>query len=258
MRRLHHDTLDSTNAEARRLVARGVALPVLVTANRQTAGRGRQGRTWQSPRGGAWMSCVWPTVHPAEHYAALPLVAALALWRTVRARLDDAASIDTPPLRIKWPNDLLVGGGKVAGVLCEREADGACVVIGVGINVNFSAAELPANVRYPAVTLRDVLGAAVELDALIADFADDLAHLLRGFERDGFTAAMRRDVLERLAFRDEAVELAAADGRVIAGRITGIDASGRVLLATPAGEKGFAVGDVSRYHRSTEQELNHP
>ncbi len=119
----HHDTLDSTNLEARRLWIHSRASPspphvaprpFAVTAATQTAGLGRTGRSWQSPPGGLWLTVAWPAAQPLPHYQALSLVVGLAAVRT----LIDLTRLDC---QIKWPNDILLADRKLAGILCQAE-----------------------------------------------------------------------------------------------------------------------------------------
>ena len=114
MRRIHFEVTESTNTEARRLAAEYPGECLLVTAATQSAGRGRHGRAWESPRGGAWLSVVWPTRQPPLAYAAVSLVAAIAVRRAL------LEVVDTHRLQIKWPNDVLIDDRKVVGILCEQ------------------------------------------------------------------------------------------------------------------------------------------
>ena len=113
MRRVHLAVTDSTNSHARGLAAVHRGERILVSADEQTAGRGRQGRRWQSPRGGAWMSLAWPMCNPPGAYGTASLVAAVAVLRG----LCEAAPACADFLEVKWPNDLLLKGRKVAGIL---------------------------------------------------------------------------------------------------------------------------------------------
>jgi BirA family biotin operon repressor/biotin-[acetyl-CoA-carboxylase] ligase len=184
MQRFHYDTIGSTNVEARALAAARPGTPLLVTAAEQTAGRGRQGRAWHSPRGGAWLSVAWPMAHPPARYAAASLVAGAALRRAVAS-----LGVDARRLEVKWPNDLVIGGRKAAGILCEQFAGAAgaagSLVIGVGVNVDFDPALFPPDLRTPATTLREALGVALGVDDVVAATAREVAAAMRDFERDG-------------------------------------------------------------------------
>jgi len=134
-----HDSLDSTNRRARDLAGRGRE-NVVVLAAEQTGGRGRLDRDWASPRGGIWLSVLLRPPVPAAHAPVYTLAAAVAVTRAVREVGVDAT--------IKWPNDVLVGGRKLAGVLTEAEHEGgslAWLVVGVGLNANVAPATLPGD-----------------------------------------------------------------------------------------------------------------
>jgi BirA family biotin operon repressor/biotin-[acetyl-CoA-carboxylase] ligase len=126
----YHDSLPSTNARARDLAAEGET-DVTVVANEQTGGRGRLDRTWRSPPGGVWLSVLCRPDLPPAHAPILTFAAAVAVTETAREHGVDAG--------IKWPNDVLVGGEKLAGILTEMEGEAdrvAWVVVGIGINVH--------------------------------------------------------------------------------------------------------------------------
>jgi BirA family biotin operon repressor/biotin-[acetyl-CoA-carboxylase] ligase len=262
MRRFHYSTIGSTNDEARRLSSQHGDQPLIVTAEVQSAGRGRHRRPWISPRGGAWMSVAWPMLHPAPFYDSVPLVTALAVACAIeevveRAGRDDLAG----QIRVKWPNDILIAGRKVAGVLCERslsaraDADDergragppACFIVGVGVNADFDEAELPAGtLRFPATTLRAALNAPVDVEQLIELFSRHLLALMHDFERAGLTADMLTALRARLAFDGRHVQVAHEGGQVIRGRQVGIDEHGRLLLETERGTHACSAGEVDR------------
>jgi BirA family biotin operon repressor/biotin-[acetyl-CoA-carboxylase] ligase len=239
-----YDSLPSTNEAARDLAEAGEAEGIVVVADEQTAGRGRLGRTWASPRGGLWLSIVlrppWPAVRiPAAGLAASEAVAE-AVEATARLRA-----------RVKWPNDVLVGGRKVAGLLLEAgPIRGAAavpewVVLGIGINANVPPRALPPRPQYPATSLEAVLGRPVERGPL-------LRAVLRLVNRD--YAALRRDgggaeVLRRWRERSDTlgclVQIATTSG-TLEGRAYDIDETGALLLRTLAGaERRVLAGDIT-------------
>jgi BirA family transcriptional regulator, biotin operon repressor / biotin---[acetyl-CoA-carboxylase] ligase len=246
MKRIHHDTIDSTNAEAQRLARRGEREPVLITATRQTAGRGRDGRTWQSPAGGAWMSVLWPTHSSAERYAALPLFVGMAVRRAIVHALGLATNAGQHSVEIKWPNDVLLNGEKVSGVLCETVHDGAGlthVVIGVGINVDFPIKALKGELRHPPTTLGTVTGHRVAVEDVVGLFQREVEQTLPEFDREGLTHACLEEVRAHLAyvgstrwwrFGEDALE----------GRITGIDEAGRLLLEVEGTVRAIDHGEL--------------
>src|ERR1700724_2750639 len=147
VRLLANDELDSTNAEALRQKRQGQHGPLWITAERQSAGRGRRGREWISVPGNLHASLLLTDPGPAEHWPQLSFVAALAVHDAV---VEVAPEI-SPMLELKWPNDLLLAGAKFAGILIEgegREEEGA-VAVGIGINCTAH----PAGAAYPATDL---------------------------------------------------------------------------------------------------------
>src|SRR5215813_12480691 len=124
-----HELLGSTNAEALRLASQGERGPLWVTAARQSAGRGRRGRSWVSEPGNLFASLLLTEPAPPEHWPELSFVAALAIHDAIA----DLAPSVRPQLAVKWPNDLLLGEAKFAGILSEAEG-AQTVVVGIGIN----------------------------------------------------------------------------------------------------------------------------
>jgi len=214
--RLHHRTLGSTNARTRELAAAGAAHGTLVTAAQQTAGRGRQGRSWVAPAGRALLASVLLR-EPAE-------------LLSLRAGLAAADACGRSAL-VKWPNDVLLDERKVAGVLVEGRPQEGWAVVGVGINVAVRAADLPEE-------LRDRAGG---LGLEPADVEPVLARLLvaldqrLGQDAEALLAALR----ERDALRGR--ELAWGEG---SGTAAGIDEQGRLLVRAGGETVALAAGEV--------------
>lgn len=166
------DDVDSTNTACFDAARSGDPGRLWITARRQLGGRGRRGRTWVSEPGNLYASLLLVDPGPRGALASLPLVVALALHRAISDEMPFAGD----RIRIKWPNDILVDGGKVSGILIEAEtlADGRnAVVIGCGVNI----AHKPGNPLYPAVSLSEA-GASTSPDALFARLMVELAHAL--------------------------------------------------------------------------------
>jgi BirA family transcriptional regulator, biotin operon repressor / biotin---[acetyl-CoA-carboxylase] ligase len=215
--RLHLRATGSTNDRARELAAAGAPHGTLVTAAEQSAGRGRQGRTWSAPAGHALLlSLVLRDAPPL-----LPLAAAVAV-----------AEVVGPRAQIKWPNDVQLEGRKVAGILAEGRPQEGWVVLGIGLNVAVRVEDLPAELHATAGTLgldpRDVEPVLARLlRALEHALADDPAALL-----DAYRA---RDALNG---RD----VAWAGG---SGRAAGIDGAGRLVVELPGGGRtALEAGEV--------------
>ena len=244
MQRLHFDVTDSTNVQARRVAAQHPGECVVVTAAEQTAGRGRNGRKWQSPRGGAWMSLVWPMRNARCTYATASLVAAVAVLRAVSEVVPECADL----LQVKWPNDLLLRGRKVAGILCEQTLGGtadssATLVIGVGVNVDFDVAVLPLDLRHPATTLRQESNRAVMVEHVVSGVTAHLIQLLNDFEAEGLSEALVEELRSRLAYIGLIRNFDLA-GHVTSGRIAGVDPMGRLMIQCVGGDIAIAAGEL--------------
>jgi BirA family transcriptional regulator, biotin operon repressor / biotin---[acetyl-CoA-carboxylase] ligase len=214
--RLHHRLTDSTNTRARELAAAGAPHGTLVTAAEQSAGRGRQGRTWSAPAGQSLLCSVVVRDPP-------PLVSLLAGVATAEAV--------GPAAQLKWPNDVYVARRKVAGILVEGRPQEGWGIIGVGVNVAVAPESFPADVADRAGTL--ALGPeAIE---------PTLARLLVALER--WLAAPAEKVLDAVRARDallgQAVTWAGGTARG-----AGIDDRGRLLVDTPDGRQALNAGEV--------------
>jgi BirA family biotin operon repressor/biotin-[acetyl-CoA-carboxylase] ligase len=228
--------LGSTNAEAFELARRGERGPLWVTAERQSAGRGRRGRQWISPPGNLYASLLLTAPGAPEYWPQLSFVAVLA----VRDAVVEVAAHLEPLLAIKWPNDLLLAGAKFAGILIEGEGgETSALVIGVGVN----CANHPVDVDYPATDFA-AAGATVSVATLFDALADKMrARLAQWNGGEGF-ASIRRDWLARAAGLGETVRVSLAQGEVI-GRFEALDETGGLLLRLADGKiTTIAAGDV--------------
>lgn len=228
-------TLGSTQDQAKTRAAAGAAEGTLIAADRQTAGRGRWGRVWASPRGGLWYSLVLrPSIAP-DRCPALTLVAALDWVRVLRRRGLDA--------RVKWPNDVWVGEKKVAGILTEMSAETDrvhWVVMGVGLNVNN---------RPPALTEAASVSqwtGPVSRQDLLSEWLARFARSYGRFVRYGF-GPFQEDFNRWSLLQGRRVRL---EGTVsMEGQVLGVDGFGRLRLKTPRGEKIGVGGEVSVVRR---------
>jgi BirA family biotin operon repressor/biotin-[acetyl-CoA-carboxylase] ligase len=229
-----HDEIDSTNEEARRLAAAGAPHGTVVWARRQTAGRGRRGRSWVSEPGNLFVSFLLRPSRPAAEAAQISFLSALAVGEA----LDRFRPVDTA-LAYKWPNDVLLDGSKVSGILLESAAGGpsglAWLVVGIGINL----AHHPDDVERPAAHV----GAGAKPEAVLAVLAERLAHWLARWEREGFGPA--RDVwLARAAGLGGPVTVRLAN-ETLDGLFEGLGPDGTLALLLPDGSRrAIAAGDV--------------
>lgn len=222
-------SVGSTNDEAARLAEAGAPEGTVVWAREQSGGRGRRGRSWASPLGNLYSSTVLRPDCPAMRAAELGFVAALAVADMVPAGRE---------VRVKWPNDVLVDGGKVAGILPESSiaADGRAehVILGIGINVGF--APNLAEMRYPGACLGGTVEAALE--ALTAALARRLAR----WRREGFMA-VRAEWMAKAGPLGLEVDVKLGD-ELVRGRFAGMDGEGALLLDTAAGPRRIVAGEL--------------
>lgn len=236
-RLVHYDTIGSTNDEAKRLAREGAAGGTIVTAAAQTAGRGRRGREWVSPPGNLYASLVWRPECPLAEAAQLGFVAALALAEAL-----DAVSPMRLALRLKWPNDLLLGGRKLAGILLESETIGGTladfVVIGIGVNLTFA----PEGVETLATSLAAAGVPGITPEAVLLRLAERIAAWAGRWRRDKF-APVRQAWLARAVGVGEPVRVR-LERTTLHGRFADLDESGALLLDQESGTRRIAAGDV--------------
>ncbi len=237
------DTTPSTNDEAAAAARHGDPGSLWIVAGEQRAGRGRHGRQWTSPPGNLYASLL--LIDPCEPAAApqLGFIAGLALHQAVAAE----AGVDVPRVSLKWPNDLLLDGAKVAGLLLEGHhgPDGAfAVVIGFGVNV----ATAPDNAAYPAKALRVVrsdLSAETLFPSLSRSFAQHF-ETWRNARASGAAdpfQTVRNDWLARAAGVGETVNIRMPSGER-RGTFMGLDPAGRLQLRTSVGTELIDAGDL--------------
>jgi BirA family transcriptional regulator, biotin operon repressor / biotin---[acetyl-CoA-carboxylase] ligase len=237
VRLLAHAEIDSTNAEALRLKRQGQQGPLWITAERQSAGRGRRGRKWISVPGNLHASLLLTDPGPAEHWPQLSFVAALAVHDAVV----EVAPEVRPMLELKWPNDLMLSGAKFAGILIEGEGSEEEGAVAIGIGVNCTAH--PAGATYPATDLA-AGGASVSAAALFAALSVKMPGRLAQWNLGNGFATIRADWLARAAGLGENIRVGLAD-RELAGRFEGLDDAGCLILVAPDGGKVVvAAGDV--------------
>jgi len=222
-------SVGSTMDEAARLADAGAPEGTVVWAREQTGGRGRRGRAWASAVGNLYTTTVLRPDCTAARAAELGFVAALAVADIVP---------DGRAVRVKWPNDVLVDGGKVAGILLEsavgQNARVQHVVAGIGINVGF-APQLP-EMRYPGAAL----GGTVE--ATLEKFTAALAARLAEWRRAGF-AGVRAQWLAKAGPLGADIDVKLGD-ELVRGRFGGVDGDGALLLETPAGPRRIVSGEL--------------
>ena len=235
VRHIAFESIGSTNAEALSRARVGERGPLWVTAESQSAGRGRRSNSWVSPPGNLYATLLLS--EPSAQAAApqLSFVAALALHDA----LAECAPQLGPQLKLKWPNDVLLGGAKIAGILIEGGSEPAfAVAIGLGVN----CASHPEGTAFPATDLKDA-GALVAPAQLFAALTAAMQRRLAQWQRGEGFVAVRADWLKRAAGLGEAIRVRLPE-RELSGRFEGLDEQGRLLLREPGGLTIVTAGEV--------------
>jgi BirA family transcriptional regulator, biotin operon repressor / biotin---[acetyl-CoA-carboxylase] ligase len=237
------DEIDSTNAEALRRARAGQQGPLWVTARVQSAGRGRRGRAWTSGPGNLHATLLLTDPSPPALAPQLSFVAGLALHDAVV----QIATAIRPHLELKWPNDMLCSGGKLAGILVEGEGSPLSVAIGIGVNCT----EHPNGTDYPATDLA-LEGVKVTPASLFRALSAAMLRRLRQWERGERFAPIRADWLERASGLGQELRVRLTE-RELTGRFESLDATGRLLLRLPdGGIEAIAAGDIFPLYPSPE------
>ncbi|MDQ1131398.1 biotin--[acetyl-CoA-carboxylase] ligase [Microbacterium sp. SORGH_AS_0888] len=240
------ETTDSTNADAVAAVqAEPEAWPhlALVVTTDQRHGRGRLDRTWTAPAGTAVAVSVVVRVPelPVAARGWIPLIAGYAMAGAVGEQLGEGGHT----VAVKWPNDVLVDGGKICGILAEAVPGHAdAVVIGAGVNTRMTAADLPV----PTATSFAALGREVDEDRLLADYLrvlDEQLAALAAAGGDAEASGLRHRIQERCATVGARVMVSMPDGSVLTGRADRLDPEGRLVVAEGALETAVGAGDVT-------------
>jgi BirA family biotin operon repressor/biotin-[acetyl-CoA-carboxylase] ligase len=235
VRHIAFDTLGSTNTEALARARVGESGPLWVTARNQSAGRGRRGSNWISPAGNLYASLLLSEPSPKPLAPQLSFVAGLALHDA----LCDCTPGPGPLFKLKWPNDVLLGPDKLAGILIEGENMPAfAVVIGFGVN----CADHPLDTDFPATDLL-AAGVVVAPEALFAALSAAMLRRLAQWQAGAGFSAIRVDWLARAAGLGEGIRVRLPE-RELSGRFHGLDAAGRLQVEQPEGLTTVTAGEV--------------
>jgi len=234
------DSAHSTNTLLMERAAGGAAGGSVIAAEWQMQGRGRRGRVWHSaPGGGLTFSLLWRFQQGAGFLSGLSLAVGLAIVRAL-------AVLGVPDAGLKWPNDVLWRGRKLAGILIEIQGDvlgPSTAVIGVGLNCGMSDA-LRGRIDQPVADLEEACGAAPERNRVLALLLIELERVLRSFDRDGF-APLREEWQRRHVYQRKLVKILLPDGSAAGGTAEGVAEDGALLIATQRGPRRFHSGEVS-------------
>jgi BirA family biotin operon repressor/biotin-[acetyl-CoA-carboxylase] ligase len=234
------DRVDSTNTQLMRRIPTGAASGEVIAAEWQTDGRGRRGRAWHALPGAALtFSLLWRFEQGAGFLTGLSLAVGVAVMRAL-------ANQGVRDAGLKWPNDVLWRGRKLAGILIEMQGDmlgPSAAVVGVGLNCRMPAALLE-RIDQPAVDLATASGSVPDRNRLLAALLIELDCVLTLFAREGFTP-FREEWQRHDVYCNQRVKLTLPDGSVVNGTARGVAENGALLLATKAGTLRFHSGDVS-------------
>jgi BirA family biotin operon repressor/biotin-[acetyl-CoA-carboxylase] ligase len=236
------DTVGSTNDYALILAAEGAPHGALVVAEKQTQGRGRLKREWMScPNRGIYLSILLRDALPVRVAPQSSYIGALALVKMLRDEFAIAASI-------KWPNDVLIGGRKVAGILTEMQSDqdfSRFSVVGIGINVNHSREEMSGPFRYPATSIAIETGVAVKRQKVLLEFLRRFEDEYERFLENGL-GALLPEIEQYSEMMGKTIRVVCGN-REIVGTARGISAEGALQLLRDDGSREFVwAGDVVR------------
>lgn len=232
-----YDEIDSTNSESLRQIQSGSTENRVVVAATQTAGRGRRGRQWLSPKNaGIYLSLTRRFSLQANALQALSLVTAISV-------LDALQEAGAQGLQLKWPNDVLYEGKKLAGILLElQQKEGArFIVFGVGVNIELSA-DFQASIDRPVTDLSGIIAELPSREVLLAALLNRLCRNLATYEDSGFSVFQERwNALD--CYRGQDIEIQNGESRLV-GKSLGVDASGSLLLQTQQGTQSINGGEI--------------
>jgi BirA family transcriptional regulator, biotin operon repressor / biotin---[acetyl-CoA-carboxylase] ligase len=232
--RLILDEVDSTNAEALRRGADPGA-PLWILARRQTGGRGRRGRAWADPPGNFAATLALRCGDPPARLALRSFVAALALHDALQGLTGLG-----PALRLKWPNDLLLNGGKLSGILLEGDGQGL-LAVGIGVNLRHAPPADP-DAAFAPVALRPATGFDPGAEGLLTHLAPAFARWEGRLAADGF-APLRAAFLDRAARLGDSI-IARTMTETVTGRFETLDDTGALVLATAQGRRVIPAADI--------------
>lgn len=235
-----HDQLASTNLTAMELGEAGALEGLVVISDQQSAGKGRLGRRWESPAGvNLYLSILLRPVMPPWEVPRLTFLSAVAAARALR-------EVTGLKIDVKWPNDLLVNGRKIAGLLNEMSAESDAVhhvVLGLGLNVNMTSDQFPTDLRYPATSVwleKGTLTARLDVAVALLEHFD---RLYEEFRQSGMEP-IRRAWQELFVLMEKPVRVETGQASLV-GVVAGIDEEGALLLRLPDGKiEKVLAGDV--------------
>lgn len=241
-----HDSINSTNMRAKQLAESGTEGGTLIVAEEQTDGKGRRGRGWESERGvGIWMSLLLRPEISTDQVSGLTLVTALAVAKAIK-------EVTEADVKIKWPNDIVINGHKICGILTEMSSEESYihyVVVGIGINANTT--KFPEEIKEIASSIYRETGKKVQRAVLIAKIMDYFGEYFQTFQKQKNLAFMTEKYNNLLVNRDKEVKIYygmienTPDDEIEQGIAKGIDETGALLVEIQGKEKRIISGEVS-------------
>lgn len=232
--------VDSTNTRLLERAAHGAATATVISAEWQSGGRGRLGRVWHSTIGGGLVfSLLWRFSRGASALSGLSLATGVAVARAIEA-------LGGRGIGLKWPNDVLWNGRKLAGILIELQGDmlgPTAAVIGIGVNARLSAAD-HTRIDQPATDLATACGIPPDRNVALARLLTELHSTLEVFADEGFEA-LRAEWQRRHVHQDRPVTLLLAGNVEVSGHARGVGEDGSLLLESPAGIERYHSGEIS-------------
>ena len=244
---VHYDETDSTNNRAAAAAEAGEPSGTLFTADLQTAGKGRRGRSWVAAKGASIaMSLLLRPSFEAQKASQMTLLSAMAVTESVQRALAQACGEYAPECQIKWPNDVLIRDKKICGILTEMHSkpDGSYyVVIGIGMNVNLT--EFAPELQDKATSLLLETGKKFDRDMLIRYFGESFWHFYTSYETKGDLSEITDDYDRMLVSRNRRVRIEGTEAKMI-GTALGINKDGELLVKTDDGQiTAVRSGEVS-------------
>lgn len=234
------DEVESTNTEAKELLMQGEGEGFIVTAKTQTSGRGRKDRQWLSPPGGLYFSIILKIPLKQENAPLLGLLGACAVARSLR-------SLGIGDVNLKWPNDVLVGTSKIAGILSESVTLGdtlSGIIMGIGVNQNCPIAKMPSDLKWPTTSIIDELGKETSTEILLCTIVNEIDDLLQAVETSSSFAPVLDEWKKSSSTLGSRVRIY-EEGTFTDGLAVDIGSDGSLIVDTPHGLENVLLGDVS-------------
>jgi BirA family biotin operon repressor/biotin-[acetyl-CoA-carboxylase] ligase len=242
--------IDSTNREARDRARGGAREGTVILADSQSCGKGRLGRSWESPAGAnLYFSVILKPLIPAAAAPQITLLAGVAAARAL-------SGISGLECVIKWPNDIFFRGKKLAGILAEMEGEGSRVgfiILGIGVNVNWRREDFPPDLRQTATSLVAESGEEVRRAAVAVELFRELEKEYTVYTREGFSLRLREEWNRVSWINGKQITLSSPEG-ILSGTALGLDTDGALLLLDEEGKtRRVVAGDVSLQRISKDQ-----